>query len=49
MYLEVLFVTLIIDAKENRDVVIFDVPGAYLHAEMLIERIVLLKLHGIFK
>lgn len=32
--LEAIIGTLLIDAKEGRDVAIFDIPGAYLHAEM---------------
>ena len=32
--LEAIIGTLLIDANEDRDVAIFDIPGAYLHAEM---------------
>ena len=46
--LEGLFTTLITDAKENRDVEIFDVPGLYLPADMPRETIVILRLVGIF-
>ena len=34
MSLEAIVGTLLIDAKEGRDVAIFDVPGAFLQAEM---------------
>jgi hypothetical protein len=46
--MEALMATLVIDAKEQRDVAIFDVPGAYLHADMPKEKFVLLKLEGEF-
>ena len=36
--LEAIIGTLLIDAKEGRDVAIFDVPGAYLQAEMPAEK-----------
>ena len=32
--LESLFKTLVIDAYEERDIATFDIPGAYLHANM---------------
>jgi len=32
--LEALMATLVIDAYEGRDIVTFDVPGAYLHADI---------------
>ena len=40
--------TLAIDIKEDRDVAIFDVPGAYLQAEMPKEKKLLMKLRGQF-
>ena len=40
--------TLAIDMKEGRDVAIFDVPGAYLHAEMLRDKRLLMRLRGKF-
>ena len=46
--LEALFVTLVIDAYEGRDIATFDIPGAYLHSEMPSKKVVLLKLKGIF-
>ena len=46
--LEPLMATLLIDAREERDVAIFDVPGAYLHAELPKDKFVLLKLEGPF-
>ena len=46
--LEGIFATLIIDAFEERDVAVVDVPGAYLHAEWRKEKKVLLKLEGDF-
>jgi len=45
--LEALIATLVIDAYEERDVATFDVPGAYLHAEMDKDR-VFMKLRGQF-
>ena len=36
--LEAIVGTLLIDAKEDRDVAIFEVPGAYLQAEMPAEK-----------
>lgn len=46
--LEALLATLTIDAHENRDVAIFDVPGAYLHADLPEGKLVLLKIEGQF-
>ena len=40
--------TLLIDAHEERDVAIFDVPGVYLHAKLLEDEFVLLKIEGPF-
>ena len=40
--------TLIIDAHEEREVAIFDVPGAYLHAHLPDGKFVLLKIEGQF-
>ena len=34
--LESIITTLLIDAHEGRDVAIFDVPGAYLHADLAV-------------
>ena len=45
---EALLATMIVDAYEGRDVGIFDIPGAYLHADMPKEKFVLLKLEGRF-
>jgi len=46
--LEAMTGTMAIDIKEDRDVAIFDVPGAYLQAEMPKEKKLLLKLRGQF-
>ena len=46
--LQSLISTLVIDVYEQRDVATFDIPGAYLHAEMPTEKIMLLKLKGNF-
>jgi len=46
--LESILSTMIIDAYEERDVAIADIPGAYLHAEMPKGKNVLLKLEGEF-
>ena len=47
--LEALFTTLLIDAKENRDVATFDVTGAFLQLEMpKSDSKVLLKLKDVF-
>ena len=43
MSLEGLITTLVIDAQEQRDVVICDVPGAYLNASMPKDKFVLIK------
>jgi len=40
----VLMASLIIDAYKRRAVAIFDVPGAYLHADISEDKFVLLKL-----
>jgi hypothetical protein len=45
---EALMGTLAIDIKEGRDIAIFDVPGAYLQAEMPKDKKVLMKLRGQF-
>jgi hypothetical protein len=45
---EGLFTTMVIDAYERRDTAIFDVKGAYLHADMPPDKRVLLKLRGRF-
>ena len=46
--LEAIISTLLIDIYEDRDVAIFDIPGAYLHAKMPEEHRVMLKLKGRF-
>jgi len=46
--LEALMATLMIDAHENRDVAMFDVPGEYLHADLPEGKLVLLKIEGQF-
>ena len=46
--IESLIATMIIDAFEARDAAIFDVPGAYLHADMPEDKRVLLILKGQF-
>ena len=43
-----LFVTLVIDAFERRDVATFDINGAYLHVKMPDDKTILLKLDGVF-
>ena len=35
---ESLFTTLVIDAYEDRDIATFNIPGAYLHAEIPAEK-----------
>ena len=42
--LDSLFTSLIIGAHEGRDVVVFDVPGAYLNADMPEEKFAILNL-----
>ena len=46
--LESLMATLLLDAHEERDVAIFDVPGEYLHAELPKDKFMLLKREGPF-
>ena len=46
--LESLITTLVIDVFEHRNVVTFEIPGAYLHAEMPTDKTLLLKLKGTF-
>ena len=46
--MEALLTTLTIDAKEKRDVAVFDVPSAYLHAEMPASKKVTMKLEDKF-
>ena len=46
--LESIVRTLLIDANEGRDVAIFDVPGAYLQAEMPREKKLLMKFRNEF-
>ena len=40
--------SLIIDSHKVRDVAIFDVPGAYLNADMIKEKFIILKIEGEF-
>ena len=40
--------TLLVDAKEGRDVAVADIPGAYLHATFPPERKGILKLNSVF-
>mmetsp|Transcript_26947 Transcript_26947/g.39879 ORF Transcript_26947/g.39879 Transcript_26947/m.39879 type:complete len:200 (-) Transcript_26947:1357-1956(-) len=46
--LEAVLTTLVIDAHEKRDIAIFDVPGAYLHADFPKEKTVLMHLRDEF-
>ena len=46
--LEAIMSTLMIDAFEERDIAVADVPGAYLHAEFLSHKNVVLKLNGVY-
>ena len=46
--LESLFTTLVIDAHEERNVATFDIPRAYLHADMPSDKNMILKLRGHF-
>ena len=46
--IEAIVSTLLIDIFEGRDVAIYDIPGAYLHAEMPEEHRVILKIKGKF-
>ena len=46
--LEVLIITSVINAWEKRDVATFNVPGAYLHADLPKHKFALLKLRGKF-
>ena len=46
--LEALFLSLVMAVKEGRKVAVFDVPGAYLHAEMPSDKQVLMVLRGEF-
>ena len=48
MSTEAMIGTLVIDVFEERDIAIFDIPGAYLHAKMPEEDKVILKLAGIY-
>jgi len=45
---ESLMALLVVFAHEKRDVAVFDVPGAYLHAELPADKFVLLKIEGQF-
>ena len=46
--IEAIISTLLIDVYENRDIAIFDIPGAYLHAEMPSKHQVLLNIKDEF-
>ena len=46
--LESILMTLLVDAKEGRDVAVADSPGAYLHATFPPEKKVILKLNSVF-
>ena len=48
VFLEGLFVTLVIDAYKNRDVTTFNIPGAYFYAPNPEDKQVLLNLKGLF-
>ena len=48
IYLEDVFTSLIIYAHEGRDLEIFDVPGAYLNADIPEDKFILLKIDGKF-
>ena len=39
---------MMMDVLEGRDIAVFDIPGAYLHAEMPEDKIVLMKFRGQF-
>ena len=49
MSLQALFATLIIDVQEGRKVQAFDVPGAYLHAEIPKDEKIYMKFEGDFE
>ena len=44
-----LMTSLVKDAHEGRDVGIFDIPGAYMHVDMPLEKCVLLMIEGQFE
>ena len=46
--IESIISTLLVDVYEERDIAIFDIPGAYLHAEMPEKHRVMLKIKGHF-
>ena len=46
--LESILMTLVIDAWEDRDIVVANIPGAYLHAEFPTDKRIILKLKGVF-
>ena len=48
LQLESLFISMMIDVLEGRDVAIFDIPGAYLHAEMPEDKLLLMRFRGQF-
>ena len=43
---EIFSTSLIIDAHEGRDEVIFDFPKAYLNGDMLEDKLIILKIEG---
>ena len=46
IYVEALFTSLIINTHEERDVAIFDVPGAYLNAYIPEDKFTILNIEG---
>ena len=48
IYLEYFITNLIIDAHEGIDVEVFDVPGAYLNADMPEDKFIILNIEGEF-
>ena len=48
LHFESFVLSFIIDRLEGRDVTIFDIPGAYLHAEMFEDKFFLIKFRGQF-
>ena len=48
LQLESLFISMMIDVLEGRDVAIFDIPGAYLHAEIPEDKMLLMRFRGQF-
>ena len=48
IYLEALFISLIVDARELRDTAIFCVPGPYLNSDMPEDKFIILNTEGGF-